>query len=138
MDDKNKFSKTTLKSFTSDRNTLVPIELKEYVSFEVKRVYYAIDHQGQTGAHCHYIENELFILLKGTCVATIDYGKGLEEIPLKANDALNVPHYVWHGFKDFSKDAVLLALSSTNYNPDRTDYLEDYNEYLKIRDEKLR
>jgi hypothetical protein len=46
--------------------------------------------------------------------------------------AIYTGEYVWHHFKDFSTDAILLALSSTNYNPDRSDYIEDYEEYKKI------
>jgi uncharacterized RmlC-like cupin family protein len=46
--------------------------------------------------------------------------------------AIYVPAFVWHQFKDFSEDAILLAISSTNYNPDRSDYIEDYEEFKKI------
>ena len=48
------------------------------------------------------------------------------------NFAIYLSSYVWHHFKNFSKDAILLALSSTNYSPDRSDYIEDYDEYKKI------
>ena len=39
-------------------------------------------------------------------------------------------------FKDFSDDALLVALSSTNYSPDRSDYLEDYKAYRNMLEEK--
>ena len=118
--------------------TMNPVELHEYIDFEVKRVYYITSPEGPTGAHCHKKEEEFFILVSGSCTAVIDRGNGLEELPMQApSSALYVQHYVWHHFKDFSDDAVLLALSSTNYNPNRSDYIEDYDEYLKVRDEKL-
>jgi len=47
-------------------------------------------------------------------------------------DVLIVGNHVWHGFKDMSEDAILLAVSSTNYSPDRSDYCEEYSEYQKI------
>ena len=118
---------------------LTPLELKDYIDFEVKRVYFISEPTDVSSQHCHLEEKELFILQQGTCTAVIDRGEGLEEIPLTGpKHAIYVPNYVWHGFKDFSSDAILLALSSTNYKPDRSDYIEDYNEYLKIRDEKLK
>ena len=118
--------------------TMSPIELKDYIDFEVKRVYYISKPEGMTGAHCHMEEKEFFILVAGTCTAVVDRGNGIEEIKMEApTSALYISNYVWHHFKDFSADAVLLALSSTNYNPERKDYIEDYEQYLKIRDEKL-
>lgn len=123
----------------SPRFIMSPVELKNYIDFGVKRIYYITKPTGDTGQHCHHKEKEFFILIAGTCTAIIDRGKGKEEIPMQGpTSALYVPNYIWHGFKNFSSDAILLALSSTNYTPDRSDYLENYEEYLKIRDEKLR
>jgi len=107
-----------------------PAELKDFIDFEVKRVYFISHPTGPTGKHCHLKEKELFIMVAGSCTATIDQGNGLEEIRMEApQDAMYVGNYVWHGFKDFTPDAVLLAISSTNYNPNREDYIEDYEKY---------
>lgn len=135
-----KFEQFFIKTIETPKSPFVmsPLELADYIDFEVKRIYYITKPHGNTGQHCHYIEKEFFILIQGTCTAIIDSGNGKEDIPMTGpTTGLYVPNYVWHGFKDFSDDAVLLALSSTNYNPDRSDYLESYDEYLKIRDEKL-
>ncbi len=67
-----------------------PAELHDFIDFEVKRIYYITDTTGATGAHCHLQENELFVLLLGTCTAVVDQGNGIEEIPMVQNDA----HYV--------------------------------------------
>lgn len=112
--------------------TMSPVELKDCIDFEVKRVYFITNLEDKTGAHCHKVEQEFFILQQGTCTAVIDQGNGLEEIKMTGpTSAIYVPAFVWHHFKDFSSDAILLALSSTNYNPDRSDYIEDYDEYKK-------
>lgn len=134
------FQKITLKTFTTRGFNLTPVELKDLVPFEVKRVYYfdKMDDEHVTGQHCHKIEEEYFIQLKGSSVAVIDRGNGKEEIPLQGpSEAIYCPAYVWHGFIKPSPDAVILALSSTNYSPDRSDYIEDYNTYLTFRDEGL-
>jgi len=129
----------TLKNIDTPNFTMTPLELNEYIDFEVKRIYFVTDPKtGISGEHCHYKEEEFFVLIQGSAIAVIDKGAGKEEIPLEGiKNAMYVPNYVWHGFKNFSNDAILLAVSSTNYIPDRSDYIEDYNEYLKIRDEHL-
>jgi mannose-6-phosphate isomerase-like protein (cupin superfamily) len=133
------FKLFTLNNVDAPNFTMTPLELHEYIDFEVKRIYFVTNPKtGISGEHCHYKEEELFVLIQGSATAVIDKGNGKEEIPLKgAKNAMYVPNYVWHGFKKFSNDAILLAVSSTNYSNDRSDYLEDYNDYLKIRDEKL-
>lgn len=121
-----------LNKIVTPRFIMSPVELKDYIDFEVKRIYYITKPTDKTGAHCHKVEEELFILIQGSCTAVIDKGQGLEEIKMTGpQSAMYVPAYVWHHFKDFSSDAVLLALSSTNYNPDRSDYIEDYEEFKK-------
>lgn len=128
-----KFQIFQLKKIDMPKFVMSAVELKEYIDFEVKRVYFITDIKEATGAHCHKIEQEFFILQQGSCVAVIDQGNGLEEILMTGStSAMYVPPLVWHQFKDFSPDAVLLALSSTNYNSDRSDYVEDYAEFKKI------
>lgn len=133
------FKKIKLNTFTNRGFNLTPVELKDIVPFEVKRMYFfeSMKPEDKTGAHCHKIEEEFFIQAKGTSTAIIDRGQGIEEIAVIAGEALYCPNYVWHGFKDASADAVLIALSSTNYNQDRSDYVEDYQAYLGFRDERL-
>lgn len=112
---------------------LTPMELKEYIDFEVKRIYFVTDAVGATTSHFHKIEKELFVMLQGECIALIDAGHGLQEIPLHGKkDVLYVGNYVWHGFKNFTPGSVLLALTSTNYNPDRSDYVLDYEEFKRV------
>lgn len=117
---------------------LYEIDAATYVDYDIKRIYYLTDLKGNTGQHCHFIEKELFVMAKGSCVAIIDRGYGREEFPMTQGQAIYVGNYVWHGFKDFSEDAMLLAVSSTKHNPDRSDYLEDYEEYQRrIKQEQI-
>lgn len=130
---KHKFKQYEIKKISTPNLVMSPMELKEYIDFEVKRVYFFTKAKGPTGNHCHKVEKEFFVMVMGTATAVIDRGQGLEEIRMIAPvTGLYIGEYVWHHFKDFSKDAVLLALSSTNYNPDRSDYIESYEEYKKI------
>ncbi|MGH7866354.1 MAG: sugar 3,4-ketoisomerase [Candidatus Dormibacteraceae bacterium] len=128
----------TLKNVFTDHHVLTPLELREYIDFAPQRIYFITSPTSSSGAHCHFEERELFVMIQGQGVATVDDGGGLKEIPLKGpQNAIYVPNYVWHGFKDFSSDAIVFAVSSTNYCADRSDYLEDYAEFQRISAERL-
>lgn len=126
------FRKVALKTLQNERASYTFNELKEYIDWEVKRVYWIRDCKQKTGEHCHFVENEFFIMVVGTCTAIIDCDNGKEDVPMAPSEGLVIGHHVWHGFKDFSSDAVLLAISSTNYGEDRSDYCEDYERYREI------
>jgi dTDP-4-dehydrorhamnose 3,5-epimerase-like enzyme len=131
------FKKLEIKKIQAQNFVMSPLELKDFIDFEVKRVYFISKTTGPTGAHCHKEEKELFVMVQGQATAVVDYGQGLKEVLLEAPQAaIYLGTYVWHHFKDFSKDAILLAVSSTNYNPDRADYIEDYEDYKKVIQEK--
>lgn len=126
------FKKTQLKVVNDPKGTYTFCELKDFIDWEIKRIYY-IQNCKQTGQHCHYVENEFFIMVKGRATAVIDQGNGKEDVVMEGpGDAIYVGNHVWHGFKDISEDGIILAYSSTNYNPDRSDYLEDYEEYQRM------
>ncbi|MCX6781400.1 MAG: FdtA/QdtA family cupin domain-containing protein [Candidatus Magasanikbacteria bacterium] len=120
-----------LKIFTNKVYHLTPFELKDNVPFETKRVYWVTQSAGiPTGQHCHFEEQEVFVCIAGAMTAVIDKGEGKEMFDMKEGDALYAPNFVWHGFENLSADAVLLAFSSTNYRADRSDYCEDYEQYV--------
>ncbi len=120
-----------LPKHTDDRFTLIPLELKELIDFEVKRVYAIVDGQKPSGSHCHKVEKECFICFRGGVTAEVDEGVGLQNIKLSQGQGLVVPPYVWHHFKDFLPGSVIVALSSTNYSSDRSDYINDYENFKK-------
>ncbi len=133
------FKKLKVNKVQAPNFLMNPLELKDYINFEVKRLYFITNPTGDTGQHCHLKEEELFIVVAGQATAVIDKGQGKEDITIhgpgadKSADAIYVGNYVWHGFKDLSPDCVLLAASSTNYNPNREDYIEDYAIYQQMQ-----
>jgi dTDP-4-dehydrorhamnose 3,5-epimerase-like enzyme len=123
-----KFKFFTLKSFKDERGSLVPIELKDYIDWEAKRVYYSYANQKDRGGHAHRIEKEFFICQQGSFIAKLHDGLKWHEQKLNPNQAVFVNNMVWHEFTGFTKDAILLAISSTNYDPN--DYIRDFNQFL--------
>lgn len=121
-----------LKTFTDKRGSLTPMEFKDFFEFEVKRTYTVHGNKTKRGGHCHLNEEEFFFVAKGSCLARLHDGKEWIEVEMSENkDGIYVGTFVWHEFDNFSEDGVLVALSSTNYNSDRNDYIEDFNEFLK-------
>lgn len=123
-----------LKNIQAKNFLMTPLELRDYLDFEVKRVYFISHPTGDTGFHVHpELEDELFVQIQGSCTIRVDDGSGLTDIKLEGGkSAIYVPHMVWHGFKDMSKDSIICAITSTNYDPDRADYIEDYQEFRQL------
>lgn len=120
-----------LKTFLDQRGGLTPVEVSNYCDFDVKRVYTVYSNKEKRGGHAHLVEEEVFFMAAGTCVARLHDKANWIEISLSANENLiYVGKLIWHEFDNFSDDAVLVALSSTNYNPDRSDYIEDFDKFL--------
>ncbi len=124
------FSFHTLPVFTDKRGSLTPIELKEYVLWDPKRVYYAFDISDGRGGHAHRIENEFFVCLQGKMTVKLHDGKTWTTRDLTTRgDAVRVDNMVWHEFTNFSENAILLAISSTNYDSD--DYIRNFDHFIK-------
>lgn len=131
-----KYKVFTLKNIQAPNFLMTPLELKEYISFDIKRVYFISSpiNEMNTGNHAHrQDEDEIFIQIQGKSTIVVDDGHGLEEIVLEGpKNAIDVPHMVWHGFKSLSSDCIILALTSTNYDASRTDYCENYEEFQAL------
>lgn len=130
----NKYKLFTLNNIQAPNFMMTPLELKEYFDFEVKRVYWISNPTGDTGNHAHReFEDELFVQIQGKSTISVDDGSGLTSIQLTGpKSAIYVPHMVWHGFSKLSSDCIILALTSTNYDPARSDYIENYEDFKAL------
>lgn len=123
------FEFVTLPLFSDDRGSLVPVELKDFIDWTPKRTYFLFGNKDDRGGHCHRIEKELFICQQGELTVRLHDGKKWHEERIKSpTDAVRVDNMVWHEFTDFSENAILLAVSSTNY--DKEDYIRDFDQFL--------
>lgn len=134
MNNDRRYQVFTLKNIQAPNFLMTPLELKDYINFDVKRIYFISSPTGDTGNHAHRSEeDEVFIQIQGSCTISVDDGSGIEDLQLVGpKHAILVPHMVWHGFKDLSPDSILLALTSTNYDATRSDYIEDYEEFKQL------
>ena len=104
MTEDRKYKVITLKNILAPNFLMTPMELQEYIDFPVKRVYFITNPTGNTGNHAHRAaEDEMFVMIQGSCTINVDDGHGMEDIALVGpKTAILVPHMVWHGFKNLS------------------------------------
>lgn len=127
----------SLPSFQGTDGELIPIEFEQEIPFVVQRVYFLrqVPVNITRGQHAHFLEQEVFLCVQGQCTMQLDPdGQGRQEIVLNTpQKAVFVDTMEWHEFSNFSPDCVLLALSSTKYTPGESNYLCDYTEFQKIK-----
>ena len=133
LDDVKKF---TLKTLTEPDGKLIPIELDKDIPFEVKRMFYVYDvhDQNDRGKHSHHKTKQILIAVNGGVTVICDDGKKRRNYVLnEPNKALLIPEMIWDEQVYHSESSVLLVLSNTNY--DVNDYIEDYDEFKRLKNE---
>ncbi len=124
-----KLQKIKFKSFKDERGILTAIELKDYVDWPVKRVYFLTDVTMPRGGHAVRHEKKIYVCQKGTVKARLHDGEKWNEFELHGpDDAILMNEMCFRDFYDFSSDAVLLAISSVNYVPE--DYIYDLEKFI--------
>lgn len=115
-----------------ERGSLVAMEAEKSVPFVIKRVYYIFGTRQDVarGFHAHKRLQQVAICITGKCRMILDDGKERTEVWLDSpNKGLVIGDLVWREMHDFSEDCVLLVLASEQY--DESDYIRDYNEFLR-------
>ena len=120
-----------LPSLGDQRGGLVAIESNQSIPFEIKRLYYIFNTTSQSrGFHAHIDLKQIAVCVKGSCRFILDNGHTREEVTLNSpTQGLYIDALTWREMHDFSEDCVLLVLASEHY--DESDYIRDYQEFLK-------
>ena len=116
-----------------DRGKLVIVEGAKDVPFEIKRLFYIYgsDCDVVRGKHANRDSEFVLINVSGTSKVMVTDGKEKQIVELtKPRQGVYLPKMVWKEMYDFSPDSVLLVLASTHY--DGSEYIRDYDEYLKL------
>ncbi|WP_226063997.1 sugar 3,4-ketoisomerase [Kaistella polysaccharea] len=111
---------------------LTVVENSSDFPFEVKRVFYLYDIAGgeSRGAHAHVECHQFLIAASGSFEVSLDDGKFKRQVFLNRPDfGLHIPPGVWASELNFSSGAICLVLASTIF--DESDYIRDYNDFLK-------
>ncbi|HDY88167.1 MAG TPA: WxcM-like domain-containing protein [bacterium] len=107
-----------LKTITDDRGSLTVVE--KVLPFDIKRVYfiYGVGNNSR-GEHRHHSCVEALVCVSGSCDVYVNDGKKERVFNLNSHSKCLVLQPVdWRKMSGFTKDAVLLVLSSECYNKD--------------------
>ncbi len=119
-----------LQSISDDRGSLVVLENLNQIPFEIKRIFYVFNVQGNVprGAHANKKSQFVFIAINGSIKIKIKEQSGVDKIfnLNNPNTALWIDKLVWKEMYDFSDKAVLLVLSNELYDPN--EYINDFTQ----------
>ena len=111
--------------------------LSDSCPFEIKRTFfiYGTAPTVVRGKHAHHKNWQLLICVNGSCEVVCEMPNGDRASYLldRPSKGLIIEGMVWHEMKNFSHDSVLLVLASEHY--DESDYVRDYNEFLRRIDD---
>lgn len=125
-----------LPKFLDVRGNLSFAENFKQIPFEIKRTYWIYDVPGgeNRGGHA-YRENEEFIIaLSGAFDVVVDDGVSKKTFTLnRSYYGLYVPGGLWRTMENFSTNSLALEFGSHHF--DEEDYIRNYEEYLRWREE---
>ncbi|MFT5923080.1 MAG: dTDP-4-dehydrorhamnose 3,5-epimerase-like enzyme [Paraglaciecola sp.] len=121
-----------LKSCGDERGSLIALEERSNIPFEIKRVYYMFNTGDgvRRGFHAHKALKQVAIAVRGSCKFMLD--DGTEKIEVTLNhpaQGLLIESFMWREMFDFSADCVLIVLADQVY--DEADYVRNYDQFIE-------
>lgn len=116
------------------RGDLFVAEAKKNVPFPIRRIYF-INNLGRVsasrGGHAHKKLTQAIFCPNGSFVLGLDDGKRKQKIFMnKPEVGVLLGPKLWVTMRKFSKDCVILLLSSNYYRAN--DYIKNYDDFLKV------
>jgi len=116
-----------------DRGKLVIAEGGRDIPFDMKRIFYIYGTEENVirGQHANRKSKFVLINVSGTSKVLVKDGKGNERVISLDRPHMGVylPEMIWKDMYDFSKDSVLLVLSSEHYDPE--EYIRNYEDFVR-------
>ena len=116
------------------RGNLTFIESGVNIPFDVKRNYWIYDVPSGMwrDGHAFKAQHEFLVALSGSFDVIVNDGTGEKTFHLsRPQIGLYVPKMTWRYINNFSTNSVALVLSSTYYDP--TDYIENFEDFIKLK-----
>ena len=125
-----------LPKFLDARGNLSFAEQNNQIPFEIKRTYWIYDVPGGEcrGGHAYKDTAEFLISISGSFDVIVDDGKEKKTFHLnRSYYGLYIPKGMWREIDNFSTNSLALEFASTQYDP--ADYIRDYNEFIKLKED---
>ncbi len=123
-----------LLTIPDERGCLTCIEGDVHIPFAIGRVFWIYDvARGATrGGHAHKECHEFLVAVAGSLEVVLDDGTGQSTFTLDGRHrGLHIAPGIWATERNFSPDAVCLAITSHRY--DEEDYIRNYDDFLKSK-----
>lgn len=119
------------------RGNLSFFENPKQLPFEIARTYWIYDVPGgeTRGSHAFKEQQEFIVALSGSFDIVLHNGN--EEIKFSLNRSyygLFIPRMYWRRLENFSTNALALIVSDKHF--DENDYIRDFEEFKKLRNEQ--
>lgn len=124
----------SLPKIEDERGNLSYFENNTHVPFQIKRTYWIYDVPGgcERGGHAFKQQNEFIIALSGSFDVIINDGSCNQTFSLnRSYYGLYIPNGLWRQMENFSTNSLALVVSSTEY--DESDYIREFDQYLKFK-----
>ncbi|MDR6733861.1 FdtA/QdtA family cupin domain-containing protein [Sphingobacterium sp. 2149] len=116
------------------RGNLSFFENCDQIPFEIKRTYWIYDVPGgeTRGSHAFKEQQEFIVALSGSFDICIhDGNKECRYAMNRSYYGLYIPRMMWRKIDNFSTNSLALIVSDRQF--DDTDYIRDFEEFLKIK-----
>ncbi len=123
-----------LPKFLDTRGNLSFVEERNQIPFEIERTYWIYDVPGgeSRGGHAYINTDEFIIAISGGFDVVVDDGKKKKRFTLnRSYYGLFIPKGLWRTMENFTTNALALEFASTKYK--RSDYIESYELFLKMK-----
>lgn len=123
-----------LPKFVDPRGNLSFVEQLNHIPFEIKRTYWIYDVPGgeNRGGHAFRENQEVVIALSGAFDVIVDDGTNKKTFTLnRSYYGLYIPKGLWRTMENFSTNSFALEFGSVKYSA--TDYIRDYDEFIKLK-----
>ena len=124
-----------LPKFLDARGNLSVIEEYKDIPFKIERTYWIYDVPGgeKRGGHAYKENQEFIVALSGSFDVVLADGKKKSVYSLnRSYYGLYVPKGMWREMENFSTNSLALEFGSIHY--DVCDYIRDYDEFLKLKE----
>lgn len=121
-----------LPKFLDARGNLSFVEQLNHIPFEIRRTYWIYDVPGgeERGGHAFKENQEFIVALSGSFDVVVDDGENKKTFTLnRSYYGLYIPQGLWRTMENFSTNSLALEFGSLHY--EESDYIYDYEEYLR-------
>lgn len=125
-----------LPRFLDTRGNLSFVEQLNHIPFEIKRTYWIYDVPGgeARGGHVFKRNQEFIVALSGAFDVVVDDGENKKTFTLnRSYYGLYVPAGLWREINNFSTNSLALEFGSEHYS--QKDYIREYDEFLKLKND---